>query len=112
MVLTETKLWRKGPYEKPILCNACGLHFKAKGTLDNYLPKTSQQNQLSDLDVEKESESDPELSNQSPGNKKCNKLINYSPHFSTNIKHNLYKKSERESYCKNFLKRYNLGVLL
>lgn len=77
MVLTETKLWRKGPYEKPVLCNACGLHFKAKGTLENYIPKTAQQNLLSDPDVEKASESDPELSNEAPGNKKRNKLITY-----------------------------------
>ena len=41
MVSTETQVWRKGPYEKPMLGNACRLHFRAKGTLENYLPKES-----------------------------------------------------------------------
>jgi len=27
-----------------LLCSACRLHFKAKGTLENYLPKIAQQN--------------------------------------------------------------------
>jgi len=67
MISTETNVWRKGPYEKPILCNACGLHLKAKGTLENYLPKTAQQNMSSDLDIEKTFESDQKLSNQTPG---------------------------------------------
>ena len=90
MVSTETQVWRKGPYETPILCNACGLHFKAKGTLANYLPKRALQNQSLDLDIEKASESSANLSNQTPGNKNCNKLINCLPHISPNVKHKLF----------------------
>ncbi|AET02342.1 hypothetical protein MTR_8g039350 [Medicago truncatula] len=41
---TTIPVWRKGRYEKPLLRNACGLHFKAKGTLEKYLPKIAQQN--------------------------------------------------------------------
>ncbi|KAH1232406.1 GATA transcription factor 26 [Glycine max] len=33
-----TPLWRNGPVDKPVLCNACGTRYK-KGDLDNYLPK-------------------------------------------------------------------------
>ncbi|RDX71551.1 GATA transcription factor 27, partial [Mucuna pruriens] len=37
-----TPLWRNGPSEKPVLCNACGSRYKLKGHLDNYLPKNFQ----------------------------------------------------------------------
>ena len=57
---------------------SCGLHFKAKGTLENYLPKIAQRNLSSDHDIEKASRSDPKLSKQTPGNKNCNNLVNCS----------------------------------
>ncbi|XP_022862282.1 GATA transcription factor 26-like, partial [Olea europaea var. sylvestris] len=33
-----TPLWRNGPPEKPVLCNACGSRWRTKGTLANYFP--------------------------------------------------------------------------
>ncbi|CAL5187692.1 unnamed protein product [Lathyrus oleraceus] len=36
--VTITPLWRNGPPEKPILCNACGSRWRTKGTLANYTP--------------------------------------------------------------------------
>ncbi|KAF6165266.1 hypothetical protein GIB67_029127 [Kingdonia uniflora] len=36
---TGTPLWRSGPFEKPILCNACGSRYRSRGTLANYTPK-------------------------------------------------------------------------
>ncbi|XP_016575075.2 GATA transcription factor 26 isoform X1 [Capsicum annuum] len=36
--VTSTPLWRNGPPEKPILCNACGSRWRTKGTLLNYTP--------------------------------------------------------------------------
>ncbi|KAK4364484.1 hypothetical protein RND71_015842 [Anisodus tanguticus] len=36
--VTNTPLWRNGPPEKPILCNACGSRWRTKGTLANYIP--------------------------------------------------------------------------
>ena len=33
-----TPLWRNGPEEKPVLCNACGSRWRTKGTLFNYMP--------------------------------------------------------------------------
>ncbi|KAL8150914.1 hypothetical protein V2J09_020722 [Rumex salicifolius] len=36
--VTSTPLWRNGPPEKPILCNACGSRWRIKGTLSNYTP--------------------------------------------------------------------------
>ncbi|XP_054809477.1 GATA transcription factor 26-like isoform X2 [Prosopis cineraria] len=33
-----TPLWRNGPPEKPVLCNACGSRWRTKGTLANYTP--------------------------------------------------------------------------
>ncbi|XP_057476949.1 GATA transcription factor 26-like [Actinidia eriantha] len=34
----STPLWRNGPPDKPILCNACGSRWRTKGTLVNYTP--------------------------------------------------------------------------
>ncbi|KAM3377640.1 GATA transcription factor 26-like [Capsicum galapagoense] len=49
-LLTGTPLWRPGPPEKPVLCNACGSRWWTKGTLDDYVPKhgnrKTQSNQL------------------------------------------------------------------
>ncbi|CAN4127701.1 unnamed protein product [Withania somnifera] len=36
--VTSTPLWRNGPPDKPILCNACGSRWRTKGTLVNYIP--------------------------------------------------------------------------
>ena len=38
MLLTGTPLWRNGPPEKPVLCNACGSRWRTKGSLVNYTP--------------------------------------------------------------------------
>ncbi|KAH9751904.1 GATA transcription factor 26 [Citrus sinensis] len=35
----RTPLWRNGPPEKPVLCNACGSRYRLRGTLINYAPK-------------------------------------------------------------------------
>ncbi|KAM3405683.1 hypothetical protein ACQJBY_008286 [Aegilops geniculata] len=34
----SSPLWRNGPPEKPVLCNACGTRWRKKGTLDKYTP--------------------------------------------------------------------------
>lgn len=39
-----TPLWRNGPPEKPILCNACGSRWRTKGTLSNYTPLHAREN--------------------------------------------------------------------
>ncbi|XP_039060384.1 GATA transcription factor 26-like isoform X1 [Hibiscus syriacus] len=36
--LIGTPLWRNGPPEKPVLCNACGSRWRTKGTLAKYTP--------------------------------------------------------------------------
>ncbi|KAL5714507.1 hypothetical protein ACHQM5_016456 [Ranunculus cassubicifolius] len=36
--ITSTPLWRNGPHDKPVLCNACGSRWRTKGTLANYFP--------------------------------------------------------------------------
>ncbi|KAK9698844.1 hypothetical protein RND81_08G135300 [Saponaria officinalis] len=36
--VANTPLWRNGPPEKPVLCNACGSRWRTKGTLVNYTP--------------------------------------------------------------------------
>uniref|UniRef100_A0A061R989 GATA-type domain-containing protein n=1 Tax=Tetraselmis sp. GSL018 TaxID=582737 RepID=A0A061R989_9CHLO len=35
---TNSPCWRKGPPEKPLLCNACGAHYLVKKSLDGYKP--------------------------------------------------------------------------
>ncbi|CAJ1928718.1 unnamed protein product [Sphenostylis stenocarpa] len=37
-IATGTPLWRNGPPDKPVLCNACGSRWRTKGTLANYTP--------------------------------------------------------------------------
>lgn len=34
----KSPCWRRGPAEKPLLCNACGAHFLVKKSLDGYMP--------------------------------------------------------------------------
>ncbi|KAG2567794.1 hypothetical protein PVAP13_7NG267700 [Panicum virgatum] len=34
----STPLWRNGPPDKPVLCNACGSRWRTKGSLANYTP--------------------------------------------------------------------------
>ncbi|KAL9231169.1 hypothetical protein vseg_006426 [Gypsophila vaccaria] len=36
--VASSPLWRNGPPEKPVLCNACGSRWRTKGTLVNYMP--------------------------------------------------------------------------
>ncbi|GMH26738.1 hypothetical protein Nepgr_028581 [Nepenthes gracilis] len=36
--VSSTPLWRNGPPDKPVLCNACGSRWRTKGTLANYTP--------------------------------------------------------------------------
>uniref|UniRef100_A0A0A9DBB7 Uncharacterized protein n=1 Tax=Arundo donax TaxID=35708 RepID=A0A0A9DBB7_ARUDO len=36
--VTSTPLWRNGPPDKPVLCNACGSRWRTKGSLINYTP--------------------------------------------------------------------------
>ncbi|KAK2395957.1 GATA transcription factor [Trifolium repens] len=57
----STPLWRNGPTEKPVLCNACGSHFKARGTLENYLPRIVQQAQLLELSNQEQCEHNVQL---------------------------------------------------
>ncbi|XP_049389203.1 GATA transcription factor 26-like [Solanum stenotomum] len=35
----QTILWRNGPPEKPVLCNACGSRWRVRRTLDGYIPR-------------------------------------------------------------------------
>ncbi|XP_030946625.1 GATA transcription factor 26-like isoform X3 [Quercus lobata] len=37
-LVAGTPLWRNGPPDKPVLCNACGSRWRTKGTLANYTP--------------------------------------------------------------------------
>lgn len=36
---TDTPLWRNGPPSKLVLCKACGSRWRARGTLNAYVPK-------------------------------------------------------------------------
>lgn len=38
IVISGTPLWRNGPPDKPVLCNACGSRWRTKGSLVNYTP--------------------------------------------------------------------------
>merc|ERR1739848_790411 len=38
---TESVMWRKGPENKPVLCNPCGARWITKRTLEGYLPQSA-----------------------------------------------------------------------
>lgn len=40
---TNSCCWRRGPSNKPILCNACGSRYLVKRNLDNYVPLATRQ---------------------------------------------------------------------
>ncbi|CAI9294303.1 unnamed protein product [Lactuca saligna] len=42
--IEQTPLWRNGPPEKPVLCNACGSRWRTRGTLNDYIPKHAMRN--------------------------------------------------------------------
>nr|KAJ0194886.1 hypothetical protein LSAT_V11C700372690 [Lactuca sativa] len=42
--IEQTPLWRNGPPEKPVLCNACGSRWRTRGTLNDYIPKHALKN--------------------------------------------------------------------
>ncbi|XP_051119707.1 GATA transcription factor 27-like isoform X2 [Andrographis paniculata] len=67
--VTATPLWRNGPPEKPVLCNACGSRWRTKGTLANYAPMhaRSEQDELEDYKI-------PQSKNMLGGNKKAKGL--------------------------------------
>ncbi|WOL10492.1 GATA transcription factor 26-like isoform X2 [Canna indica] len=46
--VTSTPLWRNGPPEKPVLCNACGSRWRTKGSLTNYVPMHARESLNSD----------------------------------------------------------------
>ncbi|KAK8582633.1 hypothetical protein V6N13_069405 [Hibiscus sabdariffa] len=39
MIKLGSPLWRNGPPEKPVLCNACGSRYRLGRPLENYRPK-------------------------------------------------------------------------
>ncbi|XP_057991452.1 GATA transcription factor 27-like isoform X1 [Hevea brasiliensis] len=72
----STPLWRNGPPEKPVLCNACGSMYRIRGSLANYTPKHAQ-GQPTAKRVRIKSKSAP---------KKC-KLISTEENFSIDVCH-------------------------
>ncbi|XP_047328795.1 GATA transcription factor 26-like [Impatiens glandulifera] len=49
--VSSTPLWRNGPPEKPVLCNACGSRWRTKGTLANYTPLHARADIIDDIIV-------------------------------------------------------------
>ncbi|XP_020204683.1 GATA transcription factor 27 [Cajanus cajan] len=47
--INYTPLWRNGPEDKPVLCNACGSRYRKWGTLEAYLPNNFQPKYLDNL---------------------------------------------------------------
>ncbi|KAL3516163.1 hypothetical protein ACH5RR_023065 [Cinchona calisaya] len=63
----HTPLWRSGPPEKPVLCNACGSRWRTRGTLEDYIPKRANK------DIQN-----------NPSNKSPSKLNEQAPMFESN----------------------------
>ncbi|RDX76197.1 GATA transcription factor 27, partial [Mucuna pruriens] len=69
MVLPVSPLWRSGPEDKPVLCNACGSRYKKWGNLERYLPNHFQPKHLDKLKSLKGSRSNLLVSSYETGGK-------------------------------------------
>ncbi|KMZ64402.1 hypothetical protein ZOSMA_36G00040 [Zostera marina] len=56
--ITTTCLWRNGPPEKPVLCNACGARWRTKGTFANYMPRNTRGPSLTSYKTKKSTTAD------------------------------------------------------
>ncbi|KAK7359074.1 hypothetical protein VNO77_01020 [Canavalia gladiata] len=61
-----TPLWRNGPEDKPVLCNACGSRYRIWGSLEDYFPKHFQPEDLNNLKNLKGKSNDNVEGNKSP----------------------------------------------
>ena len=74
---TGTPLWRNGPPDKPVLCNACGSRWRTKGSLANYTPM-----HCKDDDEPRVSRLKPPTSKSKSQKKKSNHIIMENGPFS------------------------------
>ncbi|XP_066386493.1 GATA transcription factor 26-like [Miscanthus floridulus] len=75
--VTSTPLWRNGPPDKPVLCNACGSRWRTKGSLANYTPMHRK-----DDDEPRVSRLKPPTSKSKSQKKKSNHIIMENEPFS------------------------------
>ncbi|CAJ2644693.1 unnamed protein product [Trifolium pratense] len=101
-----TPLWRNGPSEKPVLCNACGSHFNTRGTLENYLPKIVQQAQLLEANTQEKCENNAQLNIDEAAGEKGFELSNSSSSgvINTNLRNTEIPQS-KHSYVKRKKKK-------
>ncbi|KAJ4901429.1 GATA transcription factor 27 [Raphanus sativus] len=85
--VTSTPLWRNGPPEKPVLCNACGSRWRTKGSLVNYTPLHSRADDINDHRAPRMM-----LINGMPLNKKTPKRKPYQENFTVKRTNNGLKK--------------------
>ncbi|PWZ44232.1 GATA transcription factor 26 [Zea mays] len=78
---TGTPLWRNGPPDKPVLCNACGSRWRTKGSLANYTPM--HRNDNIDDDEPRVSKLKPPTSKLKSQKKKTNHIIMENGPFSS-----------------------------
>ncbi|KAI3438312.1 hypothetical protein D9Q98_000746 [Chlorella vulgaris] len=53
---TNSCCWRRGPTNKPVLCNACGSRYLVKRNLDNYVPLATRQDRAKETGGAKETD--------------------------------------------------------
>ncbi|KAJ0240604.1 ASX homology domain-containing protein [Hirschfeldia incana] len=78
--VTSTPLWRNGPPEKPVLCNACGSRWRTKGSLVNYTPLHSRAEAVDDINDHR-AQRMMMMNNGMPVNKKAPKRKPYQENF-------------------------------
>jgi len=77
---TGTPLWRNGPPDKPVLCNACGSRWRTKGSLANYTPM-HRKDDIDDVEP-RVSKLKPPTSKSKSQKKKPNQIITENGPFS------------------------------
>ncbi|XP_066348678.1 GATA transcription factor 26-like [Miscanthus floridulus] len=78
--VTSTPLWRNGPPDKPVLCNACGSRWRTKGSLANYTPM-HRKDDIDDVEP-RVSKLKPPTSKSKSQKKKTNQIITENGPFS------------------------------
>ncbi|CAN8267198.1 unnamed protein product [Cochlearia groenlandica] len=106
--VTSTPLWRNGPPEKPVLCNACGSRWRIKGTLLHYRPLHARD----DIDID----DDDHRVMMMVGSKKIHKKKPYQENFAVKRPafefDNVFKKKKKKAINEEGSNRSSSGSVV
>ncbi|KAI5384636.1 GATA transcription factor 26 [Lathyrus oleraceus] len=102
--INSTPLWRQGPTNKPVLCNACGTRYRLRGDLDNYFPKYCLPKELSCRNNDFNENSPSKVLNLDDDEKHLNPLKSRTPSKKHSLRIVNKRKTPMEKFHKQLLK--------